>query len=201
MLLFTGIGNPGIKYAGTRHNIGFMVLDFLAETRGLKWKEGFSGLYTEDVIGSEKVFLLKPMTFMNLSGESVAPFMRYYKIEPENFILVHDELDFPFEKMKLLRGGSSAGHNGVSSVTAYLDNQNYHRLRMGIAGIERAKMRGYSAEYVLANFTDEERKALPAFIKKGTEALLYAAENGIMKAMNVFNRKPAEETPEKTEEL
>jgi PTH1 family peptidyl-tRNA hydrolase len=187
-LLYVGLGNPGAEYAKTRHNIGFRVLDALASKRDLGWKEGFGGLYAADVVGGQKVFLLKPMTYMNLSGNSVAPFCSYYKIKPEELILTHDELDFPFQKMKLLKGGSAAGHNGVTSVSGMLGTMDYFRLRMGIAGIPRGEMRGYSAQYVLANFTKTEEEALPEFINSAVEALEYAAENGFVKAMNLFNR-------------
>ncbi len=109
--LIAGLGNPGQKYKNTRHNIGFMVLDELAERMQTGWKSGHQGEYASVITGGEKVFFLKPMTFMNLSGNSVADLAGYYKIEPEEILVVHDELDFPFGHLKIRRGGADAAEN------------------------------------------------------------------------------------------
>lgn len=183
--LIAGLGNPGEKYVYTRHNIGFLTIDELAGSN--VFKSGFKGEYTEKMAGGEKVYLLKPQTYMNLSGESVFSLASYFKIPQENILIIHDELDFAFGTMKIRQGGSSAGHNGVSSVTSCV-GQSYYRLRMGIAGIERGKIRGYTAQYVLAEFTRPEKEHLQDFVEKAAQASLCFVEQGPQKAMGIYNK-------------
>jgi PTH1 family peptidyl-tRNA hydrolase len=187
MKLLVGLGNPGAKYADTRHNIGFMVLDKLADIAGMAWKRGYQGEYFCLDDGSSKVYCLKPMTFMNLSGQSVGEICRFYKIAAEDVLLIHDELDFEFGKLRLKKGGSAGGHNGVTSVIQHLGG-NFDRLRMGIGGIARSELRGRQSNYVLAPFSSEERKTLDEFLTQGVEAAEYYAANGLLKAMNEYNK-------------
>lgn len=186
--LVAGLGNPGGKYAATRHNIGFMVLDCFAEKHSLSWKQEFGGEHTLYTDGEIRCHLLKPMTYMNLSGNSVGELCRYYKIESEQIVVVHDELDFEFGKMKLRKGGSPAGHNGIASVISHLGTQLFGRVRMGVAGMSRTAIRGYTAEYVLAPFSAKERESLEEFIGLGVSACETAIKEGFSKAMNEFNR-------------
>ncbi len=188
MRLIAGLGNPGAAYAGTRHNIGFMVLDRLAEKYKVSWKDGFQGEYAQINLKSAGCYLLKPMTYMNLSGESVGALGRYFKIEPEDILLVHDELDFPYGKMKFTVGGSGGGHNGVASVIAHLGTREFCRLRMGVAGISRTEMRGYTKEYVLSTFAAAEKESMADFLCLAADAAVFAAENGALKAMEKFNK-------------
>jgi PTH1 family peptidyl-tRNA hydrolase len=132
MLLFVGLGNPGARYAGNRHNIGFIVLDALARAhRAGPWRKRFQGDATEVVIGDERIILLKPDTFMNESGRAVNEAMRFYKIDLKDVFVFHDELDLAAAKVRVKLGGGNAGHNGLRSITAHCGNE-YHRIRLGI---------------------------------------------------------------------
>jgi PTH1 family peptidyl-tRNA hydrolase len=154
MNLFAGLGNPGAKYAGHRHNIGFMALDAIAEAHGFgPWKAKFQGQCSEGRLGGEKVLLLKPETFMNLSGQSVAEAMRFYKLEPAALTVFHDELDLAPGKVKVKSGGGHAGHNGLRSLQAHL-GPDFRRVRMGI-GHPGHKDR--VSGYVLHDFSRADR--------------------------------------------
>jgi PTH1 family peptidyl-tRNA hydrolase len=132
MRLFVGLGNPGPRYAGNRHNIGFMALDAIARRHlAAPWRRKFQGESTEAVIGTERVLLLKPLTFMNESGRAVAEAQRFYKIPLEDVVVLHDELDLAPAKLRVKKGGGNAGHNGLRSITAQCGNE-YWRARLGI---------------------------------------------------------------------
>jgi PTH1 family peptidyl-tRNA hydrolase len=132
MKLWAGLGNPGAKYAGNRHNIGFMAVDRIAADHGFApWRRGFRGLVAEGRLGAEKVVLLKPETFMNLSGEAVAEALRFWKLAPADLTVLHDELDLAPGKVRLKQGGGHAGHNGLRSIHAHLGD-GYGRVRLGI---------------------------------------------------------------------
>jgi PTH1 family peptidyl-tRNA hydrolase len=163
MYLFVGLGNPGAEYAKHRHNIGFMAVDAIADTHGFSnWKEKSKGLYSEGKFGTQKVFLLKPQTFMNLSGESLQPLAAFYKIPPENIFVFHDELDLAAGVIKVKKGGGSAGHNGLKSITERLGTPDYYRVRMGIGHPgSKARVNGH----VLGNFNDEDYIWLEPLLK------------------------------------
>ncbi|MEQ5870353.1 aminoacyl-tRNA hydrolase [Sagittula sp. NFXS13] len=149
MQIFVGLGNPGNKYAGNRHNIGFMALDRIAEDHGFgPWKAKFQGQIAEGRLGGEKVVLLKPGTFMNLSGQSVGEAMRFYKLEPGDITVFHDELDLAPSKCRVKMGGGHAGHNGLRSIHAHI-GEAYRRVRLGIGHPGRKEM---VAAYVLHDF-------------------------------------------------
>lgn len=149
MKLFVGLGNPGGKYAGNRHNIGYMAVDRIAEDHGFApWRSKFQGVVSEGRLGSEKVVLLKPETFMNLSGQSVGEAMRFFKLTPADVVVFHDELDLAPGKLKLKTGGGHAGHNGLRSIHAHI-GEAYGRVRLGI-GHPGHKDR--VAHYVLSDF-------------------------------------------------
>ena len=149
MQIFVGLGNPGGKYAQTRHNIGFMAVDRIAEENGFgPWKAKFQGQVTEGRLGGDKVLLLKPETFMNLSGQSVGEAMRFYKLTPEDVTVFHDELDLAPGKVKLKTGGGHAGHNGLRSIHAHI-GEAYHRVRLGIGHPGRKEL---VSGYVLHDF-------------------------------------------------
>lgn len=181
-LLIVGLGNPGTQYARTRHNLGFMVVDKLAESHNISLKQGFNGLWGEFRLG-EKHFVLKPTTYMNLSGQSVVPFMSYYKIEPEQLLVVQDDLDMEFGKIKLRSGGSSGGHNGIKSIIELLGTDKFIRLKMGIEKSDRTG----TTQHVLGKFESDEE--LKEFIELGTDAVECFIKDGIKIAMNSFNNR------------
>jgi len=153
MKLFVGLGNPGAKYAGNRHNIGYMAVERIAADHGFApWRSKFQGLVSEGRLGTEKVVLLKPETFMNLSGQSVGEAMRFYKLTPDDITVFHDELDLAPGRLRLKTGGGHAGHNGLRSIHAHI-GEAYHRVRLGI-GHPGHKDR--VAAYVLSDFAKAE---------------------------------------------
>ena len=171
MKLFVGLGNPGAKYAGNRHNIGFMVVDRIQEDGGFApWRAKFQGHVSEGKLGSEKVILLKPATFMNLSGQSVGEAMRFYKLEPADVVVFHDELDLAPGKARVKTGGGHAGHNGLRSIHQHIGAE-YDRVRLGI-GHPGHKDR--VAGYVLSDFAKADQDWLDDLIRgcvDGAEAL------------------------------
>lgn len=162
MWLIVGLGNPGDKHEGNRHNIGFMAADALADDNNFPaFKAKFNGEYTEGRFANEKVMILKPMTYMNESGQSVGKVAKFYKIPPEKIIVYYDELDLPPGKVKVKQGGGTGGHNGIKSIDAHLGNKNYWRVRLGIGHPgDKNRVSGY----VLSDFSKEEQKWLPDFI-------------------------------------
>lgn len=169
--IIVGLGNPGNEYAGTRHNAGFMVVDEVREHFGFAaWKAGFKGLVSKGKVAGLDVVLLKPQTFMNLSGASVQAAAAFYKVAPKDVLVVHDELDIPLAEMKFKVGGGDAGHNGLKSITAALGTAEYARLRFGIG---RPVHKAQVSDYVLHKFdadeeliVDERVKALAANMDK-----------------------------------
>ena len=154
MKLIVGLGNPGRKYAGHRHNVGFMAVDEIARRHGFPpWRRGFSGEVAEGVIAGEKVLLLKPHTYMNESGRAVGEAVRYYRLAPEDVIVIHDELDLAPGRIRLKTGGGHAGHNGLRSIIAHV-GADFHRLRIGIGHPGRKEL---VSSYVLHDFSKAER--------------------------------------------
>lgn len=154
MLLIVGLGNPGAQYANNRHNIGFQVVDEIQHTYKLPdFSSKFQGMVTTGQIGTQKVILLKPMTYMNLSGQSVGECMRFYKIAPENVIVIHDEIDLVPGKVKVKQGGSHAGHNGLKSLDQHIGD-NYWRVRFGVGRPAASHM---VSNYVLQDFAASEK--------------------------------------------
>jgi len=162
MQIFAGLGNPGPKYAANRHNIGFMALDCIAEDHGFcPWKARFQGEVAEGRLGTEKVILLKPTTFMNLSGQSVGEAMRFYKLDPEDVTVFHDELDLAPGKLKVKTGGGHAGHNGLRSMHAHI-GENYRRVRLGIGHPGRKDL---VSHYVLHDFAKADQDWLDDLLR------------------------------------
>jgi peptidyl-tRNA hydrolase, PTH1 family len=162
MKLIVGLGNPGDKYAGNRHNIGFMAVDEIA--RGYTfgpWKKRFQGLAADGQIGTEKCILLKPATYMNESGRAAGEAMRFYKLSPADVIVIHDELDLEPGKVRVKTGGGNAGHNGLKSVSAHIGND-YKRVRLGIG---HPGDRALVVHYVLADFAKADREWLEPFLE------------------------------------
>jgi PTH1 family peptidyl-tRNA hydrolase len=170
-LLVVGLGNPGREYAGNRHNVGFMVVDELARRHGGSWREKFSGRLAELRIDGHKVALLKPETYMNDSGRSVAAAQKFFKLEPDAILVVHDEVDLESGRLQARHGGGLAGHNGLRSVAAHLKTPEFMRLRVGVGRPDRGDRRPV-ADYVLSDFEPaEDADALVARAADAVEAL------------------------------
>src|SRR6266496_6090619 len=157
-LLVVGLGNPGREYARNRHNVGRMIVDELARRHGGSWKGKFSGQLAEIRLEGHKLALLKPETFMNESGKSVGAAARFYKLDPDAVLVVHDEGDFDLGRLQLRIGGGSAGHNGLRSIAQHLKTQDFMRLRVGVGRPERGDPRPL-ADYVLSNFEPQDDAA------------------------------------------
>jgi peptidyl-tRNA hydrolase, PTH1 family len=183
--LVVGLGNPGPRYAATRHNAGFFVLDLLADRMGGRFKAHKSHAdVLEGRLAGVPVVLAKPKSFMNESGGPVVGLARFYKIPVEQVIVVHDELDLPFEMLRLKRGGGEGGHNGVRSVAASFGSKEFARVRFGIG---RPPGRQDPADYVLREFTSVERKELPFLVDRAADAVESILVNGLEAAQNEFN--------------
>jgi PTH1 family peptidyl-tRNA hydrolase len=184
--IVVGLGNPGPEYAGNRHNLGAKVVDLLAEQRGDRFKKGARGFadVVETRIGDERVVLAKPRSYMNESGGRVKAVLGFYKVSPEQLIVVHDELDIPFAQVRLKIGGGPGGHNGVRSVDAALGTKDYARVRVGIG---RPPGRMDPADFVLRDFSAAERKELPLLIERGADAVETLLRVGLSAAQNIFH--------------
>ncbi len=188
MFLIAGLGNPGARYESTRHNIGFMVVERLAARAAAVWKAQFDGQFAQVDIAGQRVGLLKPQTFMNLSGRSLAAAARFYRVEVADVVVVHDELDLAFGDVRLKCGGGEAGHNGLKSITQMLGTAEYVRLRVGI-GRPPPEFRGTGADYVLQAFPPEARAEIDAVLGNAEEALITVLRDGVSNAMNQINRR------------
>ena len=195
MMLWVGLGNPGAKYAANRHNIGFMALDRVAEDhRAAPWRSRFQGQLTEATLGGVKVLLLKPETFMNLSGQSVGEAMRFYKLTPADVTVFHDELDLAPGKLRLKQGGGHAGHNGLRSIHQHI-GEAYGRVRLGI-GHPGHKDR--VAGYVLSDFAKADQDWLDDLLRgiaRGAPLLAQGDGAGFQNAVALA--RPAPERPAK----
>lgn len=192
MLLVVGLGNPGREYASHRHNVGFMALDELTSLAGVRsdpLRDKFSGSYAKAEISGKPAALLKPMTYMNESGRSVQPAMAFFKVEPRELLVLHDELDLPFGTVRLKFGGGHAGHNGLRSIMAHVGTGDFGRVRIGI-GRPPPGFRGEVADYVLSSFDPIERSQLNDCLKQSAESVLEVATRGFEAAMNARNTRP-----------
>ncbi|PKQ14061.1 MAG: aminoacyl-tRNA hydrolase [Alphaproteobacteria bacterium HGW-Alphaproteobacteria-1] len=195
MQLFVGLGNPGAKYAGNRHNIGFMAVDAIAGAHGFgPWRAKFQGQVSEGVLEGEKVILLKPETFMNLSGQSVGEAARFYKIAPEAVTVFHDELDLAPAKLRVKRGGGHAGHNGLRSITAHIGAE-FQRVRLGI-GHPGHKDR--VAGYVLQDFAKADAEWLDDLMRGIAEGAPWLAKDKPERFQTAVAQRLAPARPEKS---
>ncbi|MBW4985135.1 aminoacyl-tRNA hydrolase [Mameliella sp. CS4] len=197
MQIFVGLGNPGTKYAGNRHNIGFMALDRIAEDHGFgPWKAKFQGQLAEGRLGSEKLLLLKPETFMNLSGQSVGEAMRFYKLDPGDVTVFHDELDLAPGKCKVKTGGGHAGHNGLRSIHAHI-GEAYRRVRLGIGHPGRKEL---VAAYVLHDFHKADQDWLDDLLRGVSDGAPQLAAGDTGKFSNAVALRTAPPRTSKTPE-
>ncbi len=187
MYLICGLGNPGPKYEFTRHNIGFMVVDELARRNSLHFKSGRANyLYGKSTFKDEPFIVLKPMTYMNLSGEALRHAVDYWEIDQTKILVVADDYSLPFTQIRIRQSGGDGGHNGLGSIIQCLKTTAIPRLRMGIGSehpIDDA------TKFVLSRFSGEEKKGLDAFTSRSADAVEDIIENGIIHAMNHFNQK------------
>lgn len=186
MILIAGLGNPGKKYSNTKHNIGFLVVDKIGSKVGIDLnKNKFSGVFGEGFLNEEKLLLLKPETYMNLSGQSVSSASNFYDIDAKNVIVVYDEMDLPLGTIRIKSGGGSAGHNGIKSIISSLGTDRFKRVRVGIG----KSFKDSGAKHVLSGFSRSEADAVNESIGRAADAVLAIIEKGIEKAMNEYNTK------------
>ena len=183
-LLVVGLGNPGREHAGNRHNVGWMIVDELARRHGGSWKGKFSGRLAEIRVDGHKVALLKPETYMNASGGPVSAAARFFKVDPEAVLVVHDEGDFDLGRLQARRGGGLAGHNGLRSIAQHLGTQEFLRLRVGVGRPERGDPRPLAA-YVLSDF--EPADDAEAIIARAPDAIETLDAEGLEQAQQRFN--------------
>ncbi|MBM4270716.1 MAG: aminoacyl-tRNA hydrolase [Deltaproteobacteria bacterium] len=195
MKLIIGLGNPGVKYQFTRHNIGFLVLDALAsELHVTANSRGFNSFFGKGRIGDIPVLLAKPQTYMNLSGTAVKYLMDYFKNDIKDIIIIHDDLDLPFKTIRLKAGGGHGGHKGLISIIESLDSSEFIRVRLGIG---KPVDKTFTEDYVLDPFTKDEMDLLPDILTNASEAVSKIVTSGIQAAMNQYNERTS---PQSTEE-
>lgn len=201
MYIIAGLGNPGKEYDGSRHNVGFMTLDTLADRYQIDIREkAHKALIGKGMIEGNKVILVKPQTYMNLSGESIRSVMDYYKTEPSEFIVIYDDISLEPGQIRIRKKGSAGGHNGIKNIIAHLGTQEFPRIRIGV-GEKPPRMD--LADYVLSRFPKEEKEEMEQAFRDGAAAAVSMMNEGIDTAMNRFNgsaRAPKKETKQLEEQ-
>lgn len=184
--LVVGLGNPGPKYEWTRHNVGFLVIDQLADRADIPvQKLKFQALTNTALIGGQSVLLMKPTTYMNLSGQAVGQAARFYKIPPERVLVISDDVALPQGKLRIRRSGSAGGHNGLKDIIAHLGGDQFPRVKVGVGG--KPHPDSDMADWVLSTFTGADRKAMEEAIDRAADAVTCLLEQGVDKAMSKFN--------------
>ena len=187
MKLIVGLGNPTNQYEGTRHNVGFDVIDKMADEYGIGLDViKHKGMYGKGKINGQTVILLKPMTFMNLSGESVSQVAAYYKVDPSDIIVVYDDINLDVGRLRVRGKGSAGGHNGIKNIIAHLHTEEFPRVRVGV-GMKPPRMD--LADYVLSHFSDEDQKIMDEGYDKAIKAITLLVNDELEKAMNDYNGK------------
>ncbi len=194
MWLVAGLGNPGPKYARTRHNIGFCVIDAMAQqfANHDRWKQVRGGASLDGSIEGTKVLFVKPMEFMNRSGFSLQRYCAFHKVAPQKLLVIHDEIHFDFGEIRVKRSGGHGGHNGIRSVIAQLGNKDFPRIRVGVGTAPRAEPGPPLVNHVLGEFSGEESSELPTLINLTKDAAVCVVTNGLDAAMNRFSRRTAQ---------
>lgn len=191
MFLVVGLGNPGAEYAATRHNVGFMAADEIHRRYNFSsFKSKFSGLIAEGNIEGEKVYLLKPQTYMNLSGNSVVQAANFYKILPQNIVVIHDDMDLPTDKIKAKLGGGSGGHNGIKSIDSCI-TPNYNRIRIGV-GHPLAKNEENVVNHVLSSFSKSDKENIEKDIEIVADLIGIMVTKGVAEFSNRLGMKLAQ---------
>jgi len=188
--IVVGLGNPGSKYEFTRHNIGFRIVDSLARDMGTEFKKvkSYYSLISRGTINNHKVMLVKPQTFMNLSGRAVSRVVSYYKISLQDLLIVYDDLNLESGQVRIRKKGSAGGHKGIESIMQYLNSEDIPRLRIGISN-PSVNFNFDCVSYVLSNFNNDEKDKIEEVIQLSTEAIKTIIEDGFEKAMRKYNRK------------
>lgn len=187
MYVIVGLGNPGKQYENTRHNIGFITLDYLADKHGIKInKIKHKALVGEGNISGQKVLLVKPQTYMNLSGQSVREVMSYYKVEDENLVVIYDDIDIPAGSVRIRKKGSAGTHNGMRSIVQDLQSDNFPRIRIGM-GRNKNELK----DFVLGGFSKDEKELFEKAVAHSAEAIECFLKSGIDITMNRYNTKGA----------
>lgn len=186
MYLIVGLGNPDSEYKNTRHNVGFMAIDCLAESYNVEMtRMKFNSLIAQCLIGGEKCMLMKPLTYMNNSGEAIYEAARFYKIPPENIIVISDDINLNPGKLRIRAKGSAGGHNGLKSIIECIGSSDFPRVRVGIG--DRQNSRQPLADFVLSKFTEEDMKTMGPALENAGKAAELIVSGDIVKAMNLYN--------------
>ena len=188
--LIVGLGNIGVEYANTRHNMGFMVLDAWAQASNIVFESGRYGSTASISFKGRKFYLLKPSTYMNLSGKAVRYWMNELDIPVENLMVISDDLNIPFGTLRLRKGGSAGGHNGLSNINELIGTQDYARIRVGIGNDFG---HGHQVDFVLGELSDEQKKQMEEISKRAIEGIKAWALMGADRAMNIVNTRPKSE--------
>ena len=191
MYIIAGLGNPGREYEGTRHNVGFMTLDALADKYNIDVREkAFKGLIGKGMIEGNKVILVKPQTYMNLSGECIRQVMDYYKVDPSEFIVIYDDISLGVGQLRIRAKGSAGGHNGIKNIIAHLGGQVFPRIKVGVG----EKPPKYDlADYVLGHFSKAEQELMSEGYDNAVKAVELIVSDQMSEAMNEYNRKKKDE--------
>ena len=196
MKIIAGLGNPGKEYENTKHNVGFLTIDILAEKYDIKVnKIKFMGLVGEGMIGTEKVILVKPQTYMNLSGQCIREIVAFYKLDMEDLVVIYDDIDLPMGNLRIRKKGSAGTHNGMRSIIYDLQDDGFPRVRVGIGG----ERKGDLANYVISGFSCDDRKLIEEAIVKAADAVTCLVEDGIDRAMVDYNTKKPKVKKQKQE--
>lgn len=194
MYIIVGLGNPGARYEGTRHNVGYMAIDKLAARYHIEIeRKSFKGLIGRGLIGGEQVLLLKPLTFMNLSGESVRPVFDFYKVEPDHIVVISDDINLETGQLRIRKKGSAGGHNGLKNIILHLGTDQFPRVRIGVGGPGRKDLK----DFVLGHFQNEETDLIDEAAERAAMAIVKIIEEGPEAAMNIYNMKKEKAPKEK----
>ena len=189
--LIAGLGNPGEQYQSSRHNLGFLTLDYLAGRHDIPLKkQGFEALFGKGIIGNERILLAKPQTYMNLSGIALERLVSYFRVDIKDLIVVHDDLDLPFETIRLKKGGGEGGHKGLMSIIQHVGSADFLRVRIGIGKPIRKSM---VEKYVLSPFAEEEQNAVPSILAVACDVVAEVILSGIEAAMQRYHGKTINE--------
>jgi len=178
------LGNYGAEYRETRHNIGWLLADYLPFAHNLEWKSKFKGLYAQYAVDDQPVIFLKPQTLMNNSGESVSAVLHFYKCEPENLLVVHDEIEMAFGQIGLKKGGGAGGHNGLRSIVGIIGSPDFYRFRLGVSRPTHANV----SAYVLSKFSPDEKSILPEYLTRSAEILQFCLVERIDVSLEKFKK-------------
>ncbi len=185
MKIIAGLGNPEKKYKDTRHNVGFKMIDELADRLGIRLSEHkFHALYGMGVLNGEKLILVKPLTYMNNSGISIREISDFYRIEPQDCYIVYDDISLELGSIRIRLKGSAGGHNGIKSIISHLGTMDFPRIKIGVG--EKPKFMDL-ADYVLSNFKKEEKEAISIAIENSAKAMISIIDQGVEKTMNLYN--------------